>query len=337
MTHASSPAEPAVDPALLQCLLASTRARPLAELAEQLGQSADTIAYRLDELRRAGCTIDDHPQRGISLREAGLGTWLDYLQHRFGKSRPMQVYQRTASTQDVARRLFQTRPGSAHGAVVVADEQTAGRGRFGRAWTAPAGRAVMFSLVHRLDATGETAPIERFTLATSVALAKALEPWLARGDARLAIRWPNDLYLGGAKLAGILVESVHANDAQAAIIGVGLNVVLSEDQINEARAALGKPITSLHQAGAPAPRLAVLDAAIKSLDTQLHTADTTALLDGWRSRCDLLDRRVMLSHAGGTVAGHVVDLDPHAGLILRTDAGTLTHLPAANTSLLHVD
>ena len=112
----------------------------------------------------------------------------------------------TDSTNERAKQLAAA--GAPHGTLVTADEQTAGRGRQGRAWTAPAGSAVLMSVVLReLD--------ERLPLTAAVAIADAL-------PVEAAIKWPNDVWIQGRKVAGILVEG-RPQDGWA-VLGVGLNV-----------------------------------------------------------------------------------------------------------------
>ena len=341
MTDPSLPSEPAIDVALLMLLLEASGPMRAVDLARQLNGTRDAIVQALDDLQRAGVCFEGSADAGLVLVEAGLNVWLDYLQLRFGYSRPMQVYRATRSTQDVCRQLVQTRGRSAHGGVVAADEQSAGRGRLGRRWQAPAGTAVMFSLVHCMNDKRNSAStnanegtVERVTFATSVALATALERWLRPAGANVMIRWPNDLYVQDEKLGGILVETMQIGTMRAAIIGVGLNVALVGDSLDAARRDCGAAITSVQACGGRAPRLAILGDAIASLDAHLtdHTRDE--MLQRWRSRSTLLGQYVTLQCAGRPISGTVVDLDPDAGLIVRTDHGALTHLPAANTTLV---
>jgi BirA family transcriptional regulator, biotin operon repressor / biotin---[acetyl-CoA-carboxylase] ligase len=109
---------------------------------------------------------------------------------------PRVHHRRTDSTNDRARELAVA--GAPHGTLVTADEQTAGRGRQGRAWTAPPSTALLASLVVRdLGAAGALLP-----LAAAVATCEACE---AHATVRCAIKWPNDVWIGGRKAAGILI------------------------------------------------------------------------------------------------------------------------------------
>ena len=126
----------------------------------------------------------------------------------------------TSSTQDLARAAAQA--GAPTGSVFVADYQTAGRGRQGRRWIAPPGSALLLSILFREEARAP-AP-QRYTMLVSVALAEAIEELAP--EVSPAIKWPNDLMLGGRKLAGVLAETAWDGEQLAVIVGVGTNVRL---------------------------------------------------------------------------------------------------------------
>ena len=322
--------DPVIDVGLLRLLLAA-RGEPtaVAALAQAGGVDEPAVRAELDRLRRAGCRLDVHPTHGVRLIEAGLATWRDCLEAQGPAERRVAVYQRTASTQQAARQLARAHGRAADAAVGVAEHQTAGRGRLGRAWVTPAGTAVTFSRVRRLE-PGDTSAIERLTFASAVAVAEAIEPMLA-GRAIVSLKWPNDVCVGTRKLAGILVETVaHDDSIRAAIIGVGVNVSLTPEHVP---AELAGRVTSLAMLGARVDRLAVLLAVDAALDAALHRRPLDELLEQWRYRCNMLHQQVTLEAGGRIVQGQVVDLDPHAGLILRSVTGELMHLPSATTSV----
>ncbi|MEX0654025.1 MAG: biotin--[acetyl-CoA-carboxylase] ligase [Phycisphaeraceae bacterium] len=323
---------PIVDVRLLDALLHAREPATVEALALQSGQPAKVILRELGRLRAAGCELAEHPQHGVRLRTAGLSVWRDYLEWR-GKPRQVEVYRQTGSTQEAGRRLLAAHGRAADGALVIADAQTAGRGRLGRRWFAPAGKALTFSRV--CCAAGEAAgTVDRLTFATSVALAEALDRWLA-GVARVDVKWPNDICVGGRKLAGILVETVREQGGgTAAVIGIGLNVHVQASDLPADEPGLRERVTSLAMLGAAGDRLAVLADVADAVDTALRDTAVDDLLARWRQRCTMLHQHVTLQSDGRRVAGQVLDLDPHAGLIVRLDTGELVHLPAATTSVV---
>jgi BirA family transcriptional regulator, biotin operon repressor / biotin---[acetyl-CoA-carboxylase] ligase len=150
--------------------------------------------------------------------------------------RPHRHYRQIDSTNARARELAES--GAPGGTIVTADEQTAGRGRHGRTWTAPAGRALLYSAVVRpFDERHELLP-----LAVPIAVAESAE---SLGPLSCKLKWPNDLWVEGRKLAGVLIESRHADGW--AVIGVGLNVAIGRGEfppeLRDRATSIGGPAT----------------------------------------------------------------------------------------------
>ena len=208
---------------------------------------------------------------------------------------PRVHWRRTDSTNERARELAVA--GAPHGTLVTAHEQSAGRGRQGRSWAAPAGSALLMSLVLReLD---ETLP-----LAAAVAVCEAL-------PVECEIKWPNDVWLARRKLAGILVEG--RPQEGWAVLGVGLNVTTAEADFPP---ELRETATSLHAAGAELTVEEVLDALLDALERRL--ADPAAdILAAWRSRDALLGERVRWRDGEGAAAG----IDDSGALLVDTADG----------------
>jgi BirA family biotin operon repressor/biotin-[acetyl-CoA-carboxylase] ligase len=211
----------------------------------------------------------------------------------------------TDSTNERAKELAAT--GAPHGTLVTADEQTAGRGRQGRVWTAAPRSAVLMSVVLReLD--------ERLPLTAAVAVADAL-------PAEAAIKWPNDVWIGGRKVAGILVEG--RPQEGWAVLGVGLNVGTERFP-----AELAETATSLRLAGIEDDTEAVLAATLRSLDAWLG-APPARVLEAWRSLDALKGERVRWADGEGIADG----IDDSGALQVETPAGPVT-LDAGEVHLL---
>ncbi len=314
--------ESSIDAALLERLLAATGPMTLEALGRALDCAPMEAARRVETLRQAGCRIDAHPQQGMTLIETGLGCWADYLQARHAGrlGRRIVVYRSTTSTQDRARQELARAdsPQAAHGTVVLADEQTAGRGRLGRSWLTRAGGALLMTVV--VDA-GETAA-DRLVLASACAVAQAVEQ-LVGLHARL--RWPNDVLLGEAKLAGTLLETAE----RCALIGVGINVSDCPDLPDH-------PATCLAERSAAVDRLRLADVLLDQLDRALFDEDDDELHEQWRQRSSLLQRRVTVTSGDRTLTGRVLDVDVEHGLMLAVEDGPHIVLPAATTSLMRM-
>ena len=202
----------------------------------------------------------------------------------------------TDSTNERAKELAAA--DAPHGTLVTADEQSAGRGRQGRTWTAPARSAVLMSVVTRRLAP--TLP-----LAAAVAICEAL-------PVRCEIKWPNDIWLERRKLAGILVEG--RPQEGWAVLGIGLNVTTESFPPELAEIA-----TSLRLAGVEATTESVLADLLDSLDEWLAAPDE-AVLAAWSERDALRGERVRWAGGEGTAAG----IDASGGLIVETRTGRVT-------------
>jgi BirA family transcriptional regulator, biotin operon repressor / biotin---[acetyl-CoA-carboxylase] ligase len=206
---------------------------------------------------------------------------------------PRVHFRLTDSTNERARALAAT--GAPHGTLVTADEQRAGRGRQGRVWTAPPGSAVLMSVL--LRELSETLP-----LAAAVAVCDAV-------PAEAQIKWPNDVWIDGRKVAGILVEA--RPQEGWAVLGIGLNVTTEEfpAELNA---------TSLRLAGASLSPAEALAALLESLRIWLPRP-SAEVLAAWRSRDALLGRTVRWSNGNneGTAAG----VDDSGALIVETRNG----------------
>ncbi len=225
-----------------------------------------------------------------------------------GLGHPRVHYRVIGSTNARARELAGA--GAPHGTVVTAGEQSAGRGRQGRTWTAAAGRALLCSVVVR-------DPPRLLPLAAGVAVASVVGV-----DARL--KWPNDVLLAGLKVAGILVEG--RPQEGWAVVGIGLNVALrAEDFPEELRSTAG---TLGLEPEAVEPTLGAL---LERLEAWL-AVDGASLVDAVRARDALLGRPVRWAGGRGVGAG----IDSSGRLVVETDSGTVA-LDAGEVHLLAED
>jgi BirA family biotin operon repressor/biotin-[acetyl-CoA-carboxylase] ligase len=218
---------------------------------------------------------------------------------------PRVHWRLTDSTNERAKALAER--GAPHGTLVTADEQSAGRGRQGRAWTAPPRSAVLMSLVVR-------DPREVLPLIAAVAICEAV-------PVECAIKWPNDVWLGRRKLAGILVEG--RPQQGWAVLGVGLNV--RGTQFPE---ELRESAISLQQAGVDTDVETTLGMLLPSLDRWLR-APQRAVLAAWRDRDALRGESVRWASGEGIAAG----IDDSGALLVDT-GGTRIVLQAGEIHLL---
>lgn len=208
---------------------------------------------------------------------------------------PRVHYSQTDSTNERARELAAA--GTPHGTLVTASEQSAGRGRQGRRWTAPRGRALLCSLVIR-------DPPRLLPLAAGVAVAEVV-------GQRALVKWPNDVLVDGLKVAGILVEG--RPQEGWAVLGIGVNVAVREEDF---------PPELAGRAGTlgldPDAVEATLDRLLEGLGRWVPAAPE-AVLDAVRARDALLDRPVRWAGGEGRGAG----IDAEGRLLVATDDGQI--------------
>jgi BirA family transcriptional regulator, biotin operon repressor / biotin---[acetyl-CoA-carboxylase] ligase len=240
---------------------------------------------------------------------------------------PLVHLDRAGSTNDHARRL--AIDGAPDGTVVVAEEQTAGRGRQGRSWAAPRGRALTLSLVRRLGPAAPPAELELLPLVVALAVCDASE---AVAPVSCLIKWPNDVWIGERKLAGILIET-RSRDGWA-VVGIGLNVDTDRQELD---GELRETATSLRiESGAPVDRdhtLAALLAALAAKLRELQLGRTEALLTAYRERDLLEGRSISWSARTRTMHGEARGIDERGNLIVFTDEGDRLALDAGEVHI----
>ena len=218
----------------------------------------------------------------------------------------MRWVEETDSTN--SRLLDDARAGAPEGRVLVADHQTAGRGRLGRRWEAPAGSSLLVSVLVRPDL-----PVARAHLVTMAAGLAASDACEAVAGVRPGLKWPNDLVVDDAKLAGLLAESVVDGEAlRALVVGMGLNVTA---------APAGGATCLADHVGGPVDRRPLLDAWLARLDARLDALDD--VLADYRPRCATLGRDVRVERPDDAVEGRAVDVTDAGHLVVDAAGGRL--------------
>ena len=222
-------------------------------------------------------------------------------------------YHDVASTNDVAAQLAER--GADEGCVVVAEAQSAGRGRHGRTWASPAGAGLYVSAV--LRPMPAVAPL--LTLAAGVSIAEGIQ---AASGLHTSVKWPNDLFVGWRKLAGILAEAgTSATGLPHVVLGFGINVLPAAFPPDVAARA-----TSLEgELGRAVDRGLLLSACLDGLAgryADLQQGRSASVLDAWRGRAaPMLRRPVEWDHGATRTRGVAENIDDTGALLVRTDAG----------------
>jgi len=227
-----------------------------------------------------------------------------------------QYLQTTASTNADARALAVA--GAPHGSLVVAETQTAGRGRHDRPWLSPPGQGIYATLLLRPSGL-PAAQSPLLTLLAAVAAAEAITRTIP--GLKPSIKWPNDILIGGRKVAGILAEMADGTAAAPCILlGIGINVNTPLDRLPERPIY---PATSLAlEAGHAVSRAALLAAWLQRVEhwlERLGNGQHEALLSRWTECAGMTGRRVSVTQQTGVLQGTVSGIDTDGALLLHTD------------------
>lgn len=204
-----------------------------AEISRRLGVSRTAIWKHIEELREKGYDFEAAPRKGYRLigkpSKWQLSELLNGLQTKV-LGQKVHIYDEVDSTQTIAHKLVAS--GALEGTIVLAEKQTAGRGRMGRNWHSPAGKGIWMSLI--LTPRIPVYFMPQLTLLSAVALCRAIQK-VCQVD--IGIKWPNDLLIKGKKVSGILLESSGEDERLKYVIaGIGISVnLLTEDYPEELR------------------------------------------------------------------------------------------------------
>ena len=320
------------DAKILSALRTSPDGVSGAQLAEQLAISRTAVWARIEELRKLDYDIEAGPHFGYRLVSSPDALHADDLVARLGKvkviGRDIQVFEKTTSTNDVIEKL--ARDGVREGAVVFAESQTKGRGRLGRVWLSPARKGLWFSILLRPELRPQAAT--QLTIASATALRRAIQ-----AVTRLSpeIKWPNDLLIGGKKVAGILTEmSAEVDRVRHIILGIGVDVNLAP---NEFPAELRKIATSLRiEAGEEISRSELATAILRELDVdyaRIGAGKFSQVADEWEAGCATIGKNVSVQTGVQRIRGRAEALDDDGALLVRTEHGHLERVIGGDVTL----
>jgi BirA family biotin operon repressor/biotin-[acetyl-CoA-carboxylase] ligase len=237
-----------------------------------------------------------------------------------------RVLYRTAidSTQNLAR--IEADHEAPEGTLVIADEQTAGRGRQGRTWVSPPAANLYFTLV--LFPSLER--LNRLPIIAPVAVAQGLEH---AAPLTAGIKWPNDIFVNGKKISGVLVDSdIDGEDVRFALVGIGINVNFDPRPFPE----IADTATSvLAETGAEASRERVLAGVLNSFESAYTAIEGLSLFEEWRRRLINLRQRVAIHDSeGAVVEGFAESVKENGALLLRLDDGSVREFSTGQLTVL---
>jgi BirA family biotin operon repressor/biotin-[acetyl-CoA-carboxylase] ligase len=300
-------------------------------LATELGISRPAIWRHMAALKGQGYQLESVTGQGYRLLHRPDVLSKEEIACRletesFGRA--LRLLDEVGSTNDEAKAWAMG--GCPEGAAVVADMQTGGRGRRGRTWASPAGKGIYVSVVLRPKVAPAT--LGQLSLLMALATARAI-----RESTSLAVRtkWPNDVWVGGRKVAGILLEAdADLEEVRSAVVGIGINVSLSAEDLP---AQVRRTATSLNQAaGRAIPRAPLVCAVLRQMETiyrQFASGRVESLLDEYRALDACLGRPVTVEVGRQSLQGTAERIGDGGELILRMANGGTRAFVAGDVSL----
>ena len=304
-------------------------------LCDKLDVPRAELLKRIDSLRTRGYVINASGGRGYQLVEVPDSVGEREIAPLLASGelgRKIHSYAALPSTNDEAHRLADA--GALHGEVVIADVQTQGRGRRGRAWVSPAGKAVTLSVILRPSLPPLRAP--ELTLVAAVAVAEAARE-MGAGHAR--IKWPNDVECRGKKLAGLLSElRAEPDRIRHAVLGIGFNSSLEAHDFPEELRPIATSL--LIESGEKTPRPVVCARLLERLEEWLSLHEMEGfgpVRERWRELSSTLGSKVRITAIAeegaakdSVLEGDAVDLAEDGALLVRTAGGQMARVVAGD-------
>ncbi|OPY37710.1 MAG: putative biotin ligase [Methanoregula sp. PtaU1.Bin051] len=299
-------------------------------ISKELKITRSAVWKHINELRAMGYDISASQKEGYRLTKT-TGKLLPYevqkkLQTRFvGKQ--MRYLENTPSTIWVGKQICSEEDmEKMHGLVIIAEEQTGGIGRLGRAWVSPSG-GIWITIVLK-----PRIPIDHVfmvTMAGSVAVARAIRK---EYDLGALIKWPNDIFIGDKKVAGLHLElSADADVIHHCLLSIGVDVNVPLSQFSP---TLQKDITSIsNEIGHEVDRAALLARILREFETRfllIESGEYDTIIREWKSLSCTLEHRVHITTMKNSFEGDAIDIDESGALIVRKDNGRIERVIAGD-------
>jgi len=302
---------------------------PGEKISAALGISRSAVWKHIKELINMGYDIQASHREGYRLKKSS-NRLLPYEVHKKLRTnvmgRMMRYFESTVSTNWVAKQMVREEdPAALHGTVIIAEQQTGGMGRLGRSWVSPWG-GIWVTIILR-----PAIPIDRIfmiTMAGSIAVARALRK---EYDLGALIKWPNDVYIGDKKVAGLLLEiSAEADRVNYALLGMGIDVNVSLQDLS----VVPNAVTSVSlEVGHDVDRPALLARILKEFESRyslLEAGEFDSVIREWKSLSCTLERRVRINTLKSSFEGEAIDIDEFGALLVRKDSGKIERVIAGD-------
>ncbi len=302
-----------------------------AELARQIGVSRNAVWKAVKSLENDGYIIESVTSKGYRIASQSNKLSAEIITSKLTAKKlgkRIIILDKTDSTNNYAKNI--AAKGAVHGTVVVADTQTAGKGRLGRNFVSPFGMGLYMSVIIRPTFSIDVAAL--ITSAAAVASAEAVEK-LCGNDVH--IKWVNDLYMNGRKICGILTEAsmgLEISSPDYVVIGIGINVRKFEFDDE-----LGKRVSSIEtETGKIINRNELCALVLDRLEYYMYNLEKRSHIDEYKRR-ELLTGNIITASIGTEkIMGRAVGIDDNANLIIETENGGRRNLSSGEANLVRI-
>lgn len=298
-------------------------------ISNKLGISRSAVWKHVKELKNMGYEISSSQKEGYKLEQKSDRL----LPHEIRKKlrtrfigKKMKYFENTPSTIWVGKKLASEEDAAnLHGLVIIAEEQTGGIGRLGRSWVSPAG-GIWITIVLK-----PKIPVDHVfmvTMAASVAVARAIRKEF---DLGALIKWPNDVYIGDNKVAGLLLElSAEADTIHYCLLGIGIDVNIAPNELD----AVPSAATSISsEVGYDVDRASFLARILREFESRyllMESEEYEPVLREWKSLSCTLEHRVRINTLKANFEGEAIDIDEFGALLIRKDNGKVVRVIAGD-------
>ncbi len=291
------------------------------ELANALGISRTAVWKAIKALEADGHKITAAPKRGYRLANEILSA--EGISACLSESLPVHYFSIIDSTNSEAKRMAMA--GADHGTILVAETQTAGRGRFGKSFYSPENTGLYMSVILK---PGDTAisDAQMITVAAAVVTSQAIEELTGQ---KPGIKWVNDLYLGDKKICGILTEAVsdfESGRVESIIIGIGINCATTDfpEELTSIAGSLGDAALSRN-------RLAALIAT--GLINNFSRISDPEIINEYKSRSIMIGKTITYLHSGNERTAIVLDINDNGNLVVKNTNGEVDIISSGEVSI----
>lgn len=304
------------------------------ELCEKLGVSRTAVWKVIKQLREQGYEIEAAQNRGyrlVAVPDVLSKQEMKSCMHTKWLGHNIFYYDEIDSTNTEAKRKAEA--GEPHGTLVVADMQSAGRGRRGRDWSSPKHQGIFFTILLRPEIEPVNAPM--LTLVMAMAAARGISK---RTGLETQIKWPNDIVINGKKVVGILTEmSAQIDYVNHVVIGTGINVHQTSFPEEVAQKATSLDLEQENQGGTRIFRAQLLEEILEQFEIcyeiYIKTQDLSGLMEEYNQQLVNKNRRVRVLDPLGEFEGQALGINTHGSLLVEKDGGEIVEISSGEVSV----